>query len=247
MSITYAIADLHGRHDLLIGALHAIREYDFDLGQPGGTVVTLGDYIDRGPQSAQIIETLMAGLDPVFGDDHGFKLVCLRGNHEDIMLAASKAIGLTTHWWTPNGGGATLRSYGANEGDTLLDAWGKVPQHHLDWLAALPRIHDDAYRVFVHAGVVEGVPLDQQDEEQVAWMIYPKGAEGGHDGRHVVHGHEQFADGPKVHANRTDLDTFAWNTGRLVVGVFDDDTPGGAVDFIEVIDRPYADLWESRR
>lgn len=242
---TYAIADLHGRHDLLMGALHAIRDRDFDAGKPGGTIVTLGDYIDRGPKSAQIVETLMAGLDPIFGHDHGFKLVCLRGNHEDIMLASHDTKGLTTRWWTPNGGGATLLSYGAREGDTLGSAWDRVPAAHIDWLRGLPRLHVDEHRVFVHAGVIDGLPLEQQDDEKMGWMLYPEGADGGHEGRHVVHGHHQFADGPKVFAARTDLDTLAWLTGRLVVGVFDDETAGGAVDFIEVIDRPYDELWEA--
>jgi serine/threonine protein phosphatase 1 len=244
VSKTYAIADLHGRHDLLIGALHAIRTKDKESGQHGGTIVTLGDYIDRGPKSAQIIETLMSGLDPVFGPGHGFTLVCLRGNHEDIMLASHDAIGLTCRWWIPNGGGETLRSYGALETDTIADAWGRVPQSHIDWIRSLPRIHSDEHRVFVHAGVIDGIPLDQQSDEKTAWMLYPEGADGGHEGRHVVHGHHQFSDGPKVFSQRTDLDTFAWFTGRLVVGVFDGARPGGAVDFIEVFDRPYDEMWQ---
>jgi len=70
------------------------------------------------------------------------------------------------------------------------------------------------------------------------WWLYPDNADIGHGDRHVVHGHHQFADGPKCYRRRTDLDTLAWFTGRLVIGVFDDDIAGGPVDFIEVICAP---------
>ncbi len=74
MTCTYAIADLHGRLDLLNGALAAINE----RATLPATLVMLGDYVDRGPQSREIIERLMAGADPR-GPAH---LICLRGNHE---------------------------------------------------------------------------------------------------------------------------------------------------------------------
>lgn len=228
MSKTYAIADLHGRIDLVEAAYHAIREHA--AGEPC-TVVHLGDYVDRGPASFQVIEWLM---DDSFLPGN-WKRVCLRGNHEDIMVACCFAPGLINSWWIPNGGGQTLMSYGAREGDSIDSAVARVPSEHLDWMKGLPRLHVDEHRVFVHAGVQNGVALEDQDDERMGWMLYPDGAEDGYGKRHVVHGHHQFADGPKVYGQRTDLDTFAWLTGRLVVGVFDDDVPGGAVDFIEVI------------
>jgi serine/threonine protein phosphatase 1 len=66
------------------------------------------------------------------------------------------------------------------------------------------------------------------------WKRYPKGYKGGHGDRHVVHGHNSFAGGPELYEGRTNLDTVAWRTGRLVTGVFDDAKPGGPVDFIVV-------------
>lgn len=229
MSKTYAIADLHGRFDLLCDALASIASY---AGEEHGTVVLMGDYIDRGPQSRQIIDRLMGGL------SDGWKLVCLKGNHEDIMLTCLRAPGLINQWWIPNGGGQTLLSYGAREGTSVFDAIASIPKDHVDWLTDLPRVHVDKHRVFVHAGVQDGIPLEEQDDEKMAWMLYPDGAEDGHGERHVVHGHHQFDDGPKCYKGRTDLDTFAWYTGRLVIGVFDDDVAGGPVDFIEVIGEP---------
>lgn len=229
MSKTYAIADLHGRYDLLCDALASIEKH---VGDMPHTIVTMGDYIDRGPKSAEIIQCLMnlqAG---------GKNIVCLKGNHEDIMLTCLRAPGLISRWWIPNGGGRTLLSYGAKEGISVFDAMASVPKEHIDWITNLPRLHIDKHRVFVHAGVQDGIPLDEQDDEKMAWMLYPEGAEDGHGERHVVHGHHQFEDGPKCYKGRTDLDTFAWYTGRLVVGVFDDDVAGGPVDFIEVVGEP---------
>lgn len=224
MALTFAIADLHGRFDLLCAALERIEAHS-----PGGTVVFLGDYVDRGPQSCQIIERLMEGPPP------GWEWKCLRGNHEDIMMTCCVDPRHIAGYWIPNGGGATLQSYGAVEGEPLIDAAKRVPLEHLAWMAELLRMHIDEHRVFVHAGVDRGRLLDMQDDKQLAWKIYDKYDVFGHGKRHVVHGHEQRPGGPVLHKGRTNLDTFAWKHGRLVIGVFDDDKPGGPVDLEEVI------------
>lgn len=227
MSTTYAIADLHGRFDLLQSAYDAISKHA--MGTPG-TIVHLGDYVDRGPQSREIIEWLMD--DPALPP--GWQRVCLRGNHEDIMVTCCEATGLIGSWWIPNGGGATLRSYGAVVGESILDAVERVPAAHLEWLKALPRLHVDEHRVFVHAGVDPFKPLDQQDEQEMGWKLYADDDHRGHGKRHVVHGHHQFEDGPVLFDWRTDLDTFAWYTGRLVIGVFDDVVAGGPSELLTV-------------
>lgn len=221
---TYAIADLHGRFDLLEMAIASI-----EAGADGGKVVFLGDYVDRGPQSRQIIDRLMAGPQKT-----GWQWICLRGNHEDIMVACCETVRLIGSWWIPNGGARTLMSYGAKVGDDAIDAAQNVPAAHLEWMKALPRMHIDAHRVFVHAGVDPLKPLDQQDDQDLGWKLYDDDDGRGHGERHVVHGHHQFEDGPILLAGRTDLDTFAWFTGRLVVGVFDDEKPGGPVDLVVV-------------
>ncbi|KAB2679991.1 metallophosphoesterase [Brucella pseudintermedia] len=226
MSKTFAVADLHGRYDLLLAAIERIEQ----CSHSGGTVVFTGDYVDRGPQSAQIIERLMKGPD----DPARWRWICLQGNHEEIMLTCLFATGLAAQWWMPNGGGATLMSYGAKEGDSISDALTLVPKEHVDWLKSLPLMHVDEHRVFVHAGVDETISLHEQTPKTMQWMLYPDGYEGGHGSRHVVHGHHQFEEGPLLFSGRTDLDTFAWYTGRLVVGVFDDNKPGGPVSAIEI-------------
>lgn len=223
---TFAVADLHGRYDLLLAAIERIEQSSHS----GGTIVFTGDYVDRGPQSAAIIELLMQGP----SDPKRWKWVCLQGNHEEIMLTCLAATGLAASWWMPNGGGATLLSYGAKESDDLHDALGRVPDEHIEWLKSLPLIHIDEHRVFVHAGVDETIPLDQQTAQTMQWMLYPDGYAYGHGKRHVVHGHHQFENGPMLYEGRTDLDTLAWYTGRLVVGVFDDDKTGGPRSTIEI-------------
>lgn len=229
MSFTYAIADLHGRLDLLTSALDAIMDDAERRGsRDSAKVVTLGDYIDRGPDSAGIIRTLMeiqAAASPG-------RIICLRGNHEGIMQAVC-AGQAPVRWWLDNGGGQTLLSYG-HPPEGYVDLALVTPEH-LAWIAHLPLSHVDQHRIFVHAGVDPTIPLEEQTEKTMTWMLYPDGFEGGHGERHVVHGHHQFADGPKRFSGRTDLDTLAWYTGRLVVGVFDDAVPGGPVDLLDVI------------
>lgn len=232
MSLTYAIADLHGRYDLLCSALARIAEHA--PADEVGTIVTMGDYIDRGPSSRQIIERLMMGV------SDGWKLVCLKGNHEDMMVQ-TLCTPLNPNWWCGNGGYETLRSYGHDPSFIECHPSKVVPFEHLKWIDSLPFMHVDQHRVFVHAWVDSSIPLDRQRPQKMMWEMYRSGASYGHrlTGRHVVHGHHQFADGPKCYKGRTNLDTFAWSTGRLVVGVFDDDIPGGPVELLEVIGPPY--------
>ncbi len=134
-------------------------------------------------------------------------------------------------WWMKHGGDQTLLSYGAPRGEADLSV---VPVSHLDWIAALPLMHVDQHRIFVHAGVDPDLPLERQDREHLVWKRYRDSDERGHGERHVVHGHHPFQDGPLRKRGRTDLDTLAWRTGRLVVGVFDDAIPGGPIDLIEI-------------
>lgn len=234
MSNTYFIADLHGRYDLLEEAISRISARE---GDSRHKIVFGGDYVDRGPQSRQIIERLMAG--PRLPNQ---RFVCLQGNHESMMIECIEfphQIG----WWIGNGGGQTLRSYGAkiwmgasfNAEDTI----GLVPRNHLGWLKVLPLFHLDQHRLFVHAAADPTKSLEDHSEAIFQWMLYPEGTDVPfiHEGtkRYVVHGHHQFANGPKIYENRADFDTFAWKTGRLVIAVFDDEVPGKPVDTIEVI------------
>ena len=216
MSFTYVIGDIHGLDDLL-GA--ALGEINARARGAAAVIIALGDYVDKGPQSRQVIERLLPGI------GGGWKFIALKGNHDAMMVEALRDPSKLAAW-LEKGGDAALASYG---GDPAA-----VPQAHIGWLDRLPLTHVDAHRLYVHAGVEPGVALDRQSETTLLWKRYPKGNPDGFGERHVVHGHDNDPEGPLLYPGRTNLDTAAWRTGRLTVGVFDDDRPGGPVDLIEV-------------
>ena len=220
MSCTYVIPDIHGRLDLLEDGLAEIVERA--AGQVG-TIVALGDYVDKGPDSKKVIDRLRAGL------RDRWKLICLKGNHDAMMVEALRDES-KLRFWLERGGDTALKSYGGDPSD--------VPSADIEWLDKLPLMHTDTHRLYVHAGVDPDVPLDQQAERTLLWKRYPRDYQFGFGDLHVVHGHDSFVDGPKLYEGRTNLDTRAWRTGRLVIGVFDDEKPGGAIDFIRVIKQP---------
>lgn len=222
MQRTYAIPDIHGRLDLLERAIERIAHH---AAGHRGTVVTLGDYIDRGPSSRQVIERLMAWK---LSD---FDMINLRGNHEAIMLAVCNAQA-ELEWWIKNGGGATLNSYGE---PAVAPNLRNLAASHLDWIQSLPLLHADQHRVFVHAAVDPGAPLNAQNEEALLWRRYPKGLDRGHGSRYVVHGHDADPQGPFIGKHRANLDTLAWATGKLIVAVFDDARPGGPAEVLDIV------------
>ena len=213
--LTFAVADLHGRLDLLEAALAAIAAR-----ASTGTVIFLGDYVDRGPDGAGVIARLIAGPPP------GWRWICLKGNHEAVMAIALRHPD-RLDWWLENGGGTTVASYRDRHADVAA---------HLAWIDTLPSIHVDVHRVFVHAGVDRAMPLTAQPDKILLWKRFPQDSGEGHGAHHVVHGHDPDPDGPILYAGRTAIDTLAWQTGRLVVAVFDDAVPGGPIDTIEIRD-----------
>jgi serine/threonine protein phosphatase 1 len=218
MTVTYVIPDIHGRRDLLDEGLAAITARS-----DGGVIVTIGDYVNKGPESKQVIDRLLSGV----AED--WNLVTLKGNH-DAMMAEALRDPSKMAAWIAKGGDAALASYGGDPAD--------VPQAHIAWLDRLRLMHVDAHRIYVHAGVDPEISLDRQSEATLLWKRYPKGFPGGFGERHVVHGHDNFPEGPLLYEGRSNLDTLAWRTGRLTIGVFDDDRPGGPVDFITIRGSP---------
>lgn len=216
----YAIPDLHGRYDLLREAVNEIEKYSANSADT--QIVTLGDYIDRGPESRQIIEYLMA---------RGSNWTCLKGNHEDIAVQTMLKP-LNPEWWFSNGGDATVKSYNGMEG-VIID--------HIRWMESLPLFYETEKQVFVHAGIPQDhmnlPPKTDRMKEELLWMLYDSRTAGGWKGKHVVHGHHQSEYHPKTwygpNGGRTALDTWAYHTGRLVIGVFDD-TQGPAKEYIEI-------------
>jgi serine/threonine protein phosphatase 1 len=216
MSLTYVIPDIHGRYDLLNEALGSIAARS---GGEAGVIVTIGDYVDKGPDSKAVVDRLLSGVEA------GWSLIALKGNHDAMMVEALRDPSKMAAW-LDKGGDAALASYG---GDPAA-----VPPSHIVWLDQLRLMYLDAHRLYVHAGVDPAIPLDRQSEATLLWKRYPKGFPDGYGDLHVVHGHDNYPDGPLLYPGRSNLDTLAWRTGRLTVGVFDDRKPGGPVDLIVV-------------
>lgn len=213
----YAIGDIHGRCDLLL-QLH--RKIVADVrARPGPTrrtLVYLGDYIDRGASSFDVLDVL------IHAPLEGFERVHLRGNHEDLMLRFLS--GRHDAIWLHNGGDATLASYG------LLASWmvaqpsemlalrdrlhAAMPSSHLAFLQALRLWHVSGDYYLVHAGVRPGVPLDRQRPADLVWIREPFLLSDDDFGKRVVHGHTITSE-PDVRANRIGIDTGAFCTGRL--------------------------------
>lgn len=215
MSFTYVIPDIHGRDDLLGRALEAI---DAHASGRTGLIVTIGDYVNKGPQSRQVIERLLPGI-------AGWRFVALKGNHDAMMVEGLRDPAKLA-FWLQRGGDKTLACYG---GDPAA-----VPAAHIAWLDQLQLMHVDAHRIYVHAGVDPAEPLERQSADTLLWKRYPKGDGRGFGELHVVHGHDNDPGGPLLLEGRSNLDTAAWKTGRLTVGVFEDGRPGGPVDLIAV-------------
>src|SRR5215475_5134354 len=220
MTRTYAIGDIHG---LLGKVRRLIARCQHDArGQPL-RFVFLGDYIDRGPDSRAVVEHMME-LEAHLGDDAVF----LKGNHEDMALAASES-SVNAGMWLFNGGDATLTSYGVTSAREL-------PEQHLNWFRSLRLTFDDGRRFFVHAGVNAARPLDAQDEHDLLWIREPFLSAARDYGRLVVHGHTPRPDGrPDLRPNRLNIDTGAVFGGALTAAIFDGGTTN-PIGFIQVDD-----------
>jgi serine/threonine protein phosphatase 1 len=182
----------------------------------------IGDYVDRGPDSRSVINYLIDQANPA--------MIALRGNHEQMMVDAMSGKA-NFEWWLDNGGDATINSYHGRK---------NVPQEHLDWMAALPVIATDDHRAYVHAGVHPDVPLEDNGEDTCMWIRERFLREKGAFPKHIVHGHTPVwackpnPALPELLYNRTNLDTKAFHTGVLTVGVFDPELPGGPIEVLEV-------------
>ncbi len=215
--LLYAVGDIHGRPDLLDDLLRQIED-DAKTSQVGRkTLVFLGDYVDRGPDSCGVVERLIAGL------PQGFAAHFLKGNHEAILLGFLDDPA-TLDLWLMNGGAATMASYGVDiEG---LDRLSAPPARWRDAFAAsLPATHLQFFQdlelslavgdyLFVHAGIRPGLPLDEQVEADLVWIRGPFLEWPEPFGKMVVHGHTPGRV-PVTRANRIGIDTGACFTHRL--------------------------------
>jgi serine/threonine protein phosphatase 1 len=184
-------------------------------------LVHLGDYIDRGSDSAQVVDWLINGP-PVPAD----KIVNLMGNHELMMLSAvagldREASGL----WLANGGADSLLSWGISRNVPPGEWATRIPRQHLIFLRDLAISHRIGPYLFVHAGVMPGVPLEQQNRQDMLWIREPFLSSRDNHGAVIVHGHTPKRE-PVVQPNRIAIDTGAVLGGDLTCVVLEADMLG---------------------
>jgi serine/threonine protein phosphatase 1 len=213
----YAIGDIHGCLAEL-RQLHAAIATDLAARPPASAVlVHLGDYIDFGPDSADVL-TLLAEGPPVAG----LATINLMGDHERTALDALSGDGAAATDWLHAGGQATLASWGI-AADTPRAAWrASVPAAHLEFMQGLCLQHREGDYLFVHAGIRPDAPPDRQGDDDLLGIRQSFLASERDFGVIVVHGHSS-SPAPAIRPNRIGLDTGAGCGGRLTCAVFEDD------------------------
>jgi serine/threonine protein phosphatase 1 len=221
MSRLYVIGDIHGRFDLLERMIELINA-DIKVRGNQCLIVTLGDYIDRGPDSRAVVDRLLNN--PFSGN-----FIPLKGNHEALLdsFLENPAEGAT--WWRL-GGWETLKSYGiaakprmTRRGFTKVATQLReaLSRQQLEFFKSLKTSLIVGNYFLCHAGVRPGIALEHQREEDLLW-IRDEFLDAQIDfGKIVVHGHTPVRD-PDVQANRINIDTGAFLTGRLTCIVLEE-------------------------
>lgn len=232
--VGYAVGDIHGRSDLLADMCALLERRSLDDTRLGGPpiVIFLGDYVDRGHDSAGVIEQLVSRA------PRGCECRFLRGNHEQSLIAflANPA---GNRGWLLQGGAETLMSYGVRPpafndpaplwrqaADTLKAC---MPAEHLAFLGGLERYAELGGYAFVHAGVDASAPLAKQTDEALYWSRSSFIASKRPFTHRVVHGHTPV-DEPYADSRRIAVDTGAYASGTLTAVRLE----GADVSFVSV-------------
>ena len=215
-----AVGDIHGRLDLFEALIAAIEADDAASGAADTTVILLGDLVDRGPDSAGVIERARTW-------QGRRKVRIIAGNHEEMFLQSFDKIEFLKHFLR-FGGKETVLSYGI---DPQAYQAGTVEQVQAMMHTAVPA-QDRAFLegfedmiaigdyLFVHAGIAPLVPLEEQRTNDLRWIREPFLSHGEPYGAVVVHGHT-ITDQPQDRGNRIGIDTGAYLSGRLTALVLE--------------------------
>jgi serine/threonine protein phosphatase 1 len=219
----YAVGDIHGRADLLSKLFMRIDE-DLKARPTADAIqVFLGDYIDRGSSSRQVIDLLIERR-------RGNAIVLLKGNHEECALRFLNDPTVLSEWKNI-GGLNTVLSYGVTptrrddprSQQQVATAFGhSMPESHRRFLQGLALSFTCGDFFFAHAGVRPGIPLQEQSQRDLLWIREDFLLHEEHFGKIVVHGHTP-ARQPEVRPNRINIDTGAYATGQLTCLVLEDD------------------------
>lgn len=218
----YAIGDIHGRLDLFEALMTRIEADDETRPQAETLLLFLGDLIDRGPQSAQVVERLRrlkAG---------GANIRILLGNHEEVFLLAVKGNLESLRFFCRIGGKETILSYGIEAEDydlydyvELMKAFQSlVPQEHIEFVEGFEDMIVAGDYAFVHAGVRPDRPLDSQKLSDLRWIREQFLSHRGAFEKVIVHGHT-ITDEVEERSHRIGLDTGAYASGKLTAMGFE--------------------------
>jgi len=212
----YVVGDIHGRLDLLDQLLDRIEGELDERASAKTLLVFVGDLIDRGPASAQVIERLRTYRHP------GVRPIFLLGNHEEVLL---RILGGETELiakWRWFGGSQCLASYGVDpetlsgqtEDEALATIRRAIPAEHVEFIRGFADTCRFGDYLFVHAGIRPGIALDEQRQADLRWIREPFLLDESDHGFVVVHGHT-ISRQVDEHPNRIGIDTGAFKTGVL--------------------------------
>ena len=214
--VLYAIGDIHGCFDQLVRLYDIIKKDIDDLQPRRSTEIFLGDYVDRGPDSREVVDWLIQSRPA--SDER----VCLMGNHEAVLLdylANPQMVDV----WRNFGAAETFVSYGLPPHASTTRT--SIEKAHRDFLAALPKEHKEFFETlpryieigeyfFTHAGVNPNKNLNAQSDNDLLWIREPFLSSKRSLGRTVIHGHTPRAE-PELRTNRINVDTGAYYSGTL--------------------------------
>ncbi|WP_426130576.1 metallophosphoesterase [Pararhizobium sp. PWRC1-1] len=233
---TIAVGDIHGRADLLERLLKNIQAH-----HSGARVVFLGDIIDRGPDSKDCLDMVESELKRNAASTH------IMGNHEDLMLRFIDGGSARSTSWCWNGGLATVTSYGfhgygfrGEDGltylrDELADILSTKYKSHIEMIRTARAFVELPGYILVQAGIVPGLPMEQQDPYTLRWDSKSLVAYENRLGKTVVHGHTVTQSLlPEVYRNRINLDCGAYDSGTLCAAILSEEA---SPSFILSVDR----------
>ena len=202
----YAVGDIHGCFDELLALEGQIARDGLNY-EGEKWLVTLGDHIDRGPHSREVVKQLMGPAPP------GFRRFALLGNHE-VLALDFLARPTSDGNWIDQGGAETLYSYGISTWESPDLIASRFPADHRAFFEGLPLYLLLPGWLFVHAGIRPGIPLANQAEDDLVWIRAPFLTSQLTGGFRVVHGHTPVDD-IVVTPHRIDIDTGCFASGRL--------------------------------
>jgi serine/threonine protein phosphatase 1 len=221
----YAIGDIHGHRDLLDRLIDEIRKDLAAYPIEHSLTITVGDYVDRGPDPRGVVERHAGNPFPT-------EFIALKGNHEEMLTRFLHDPSVGGEWMR-NGGLETLHSYGIDVGPVMSGRGYEaaaaalekaLPREHMSFFAGLRLCFSVGRYFFCHAGIRPGVPFAHQREHDLLWIREEFLNDRSDFGKIVVHGHTPSPQ-PEIRPNRINIDTGAFMTGRLTCVVLEAEQP----------------------